>query len=149
MGSLRDNPLLAGFCYTQLTDTLQETNGLTDAYRPSKQPVAVFSRHRDGGRRDDCGGDEGMGQASATRSGRHLRRKVRSCRFHSSLREMVTLCEASLISASPLPAMEAWVQGAAESPWITNVGTVIFVRSVRSLRTAEGAEAERPERAGR
>lgn len=87
-----------------------------------------------------------MGQASATRSGRYLRRKVRSCRFQSPLREMVTLCEASLISASSLPAVEAWVRRAAESPWITNVGTVIFVRSVRA---AEEAEAERPARAGR
>ena len=42
VGSLRDNPLLAGFCYTQLTDTLQETNGLTDANRQPKLPVAVI-----------------------------------------------------------------------------------------------------------
>ena len=42
VGSLRDNPLLSGFCYTQLTDTMQETNGLTDANRKPKLPIAVI-----------------------------------------------------------------------------------------------------------
>jgi len=42
VGSLRDNPMLSGFCYTQLTDTMQETNGLTDANRKPKLPVAVI-----------------------------------------------------------------------------------------------------------
>ncbi|TFD60884.1 glycoside hydrolase family 2 [Cryobacterium suzukii] len=42
VGSLRDNPLLSGFCYTQLTDTMQETNGLTDANRQPKLPIAVI-----------------------------------------------------------------------------------------------------------
>lgn len=32
------SPLLAGFCYTQLTDTGQETNGLCDQNRVSKLP---------------------------------------------------------------------------------------------------------------
>jgi hypothetical protein len=40
--SLRDNPILSGFCYTQLTDTMQETNGLTDANRKPKLPIAVI-----------------------------------------------------------------------------------------------------------
>ncbi|MBC7725389.1 MAG: glycoside hydrolase family 2 [Burkholderiaceae bacterium] len=40
--SLRTSPILSGFCYTQLTDTLQETNGLTDANRTPKLPVAVI-----------------------------------------------------------------------------------------------------------
>jgi hypothetical protein len=31
-----DSPALAGFCYTQLTDTLQETNGLLTAEREPK-----------------------------------------------------------------------------------------------------------------
>ena len=35
-----DNPELAGFCYTQLTDTAQERNGLLTAERESKLPVA-------------------------------------------------------------------------------------------------------------
>ena len=30
---------LAGFCYTQITDTLQETNGLYDENRKPKLPV--------------------------------------------------------------------------------------------------------------
>lgn len=34
-----DSTDLAGFCYTQLTDTLQETNGLYDAHRQPKLPV--------------------------------------------------------------------------------------------------------------
>ena len=42
VGSLRDNPMLSGFCYTQLTDTMQETNGLTDANRKPKLPIAVI-----------------------------------------------------------------------------------------------------------
>ncbi|ANP71298.1 Glycosyl hydrolase family 2 [Cryobacterium arcticum] len=32
--------VLAGFCYTQLTDTLQETNGLVDETRTPKAPLA-------------------------------------------------------------------------------------------------------------
>ncbi|MEO6012601.1 MAG: sugar-binding domain-containing protein [Devosia sp.] len=43
MGSLFDaiyeSTDLAGFCYTQITDTLQETNGLFDENRKSKLPV--------------------------------------------------------------------------------------------------------------
>ena len=42
VGSLRDNPILSGFCYTQLTDTMQETNGLTDANRNPKLPIAAI-----------------------------------------------------------------------------------------------------------
>ncbi|MBB5640599.1 glycoside hydrolase family 2 protein [Cryobacterium roopkundense] len=42
VGSLRDNSILSGFCYTQLTDTMQETNGLTDANRKPKLPIAVI-----------------------------------------------------------------------------------------------------------
>lgn len=36
---LQTSPVLAGFCYTQLTDTLQEANGLTDPYRRPKLPL--------------------------------------------------------------------------------------------------------------
>ena len=42
VGSLRDNPILSGFCYTQLTDTMQETNGLTDENRKPKLSIAVI-----------------------------------------------------------------------------------------------------------
>ena len=34
--ALQSSSALAGFCYTQLTDTLQEANGLTDARRIPK-----------------------------------------------------------------------------------------------------------------
>jgi hypothetical protein len=34
---------LAGFCYTQLTDTRQETNGLCDENRKPKLPEAVIA----------------------------------------------------------------------------------------------------------
>ena len=33
MGAIHDSTALAGYCYTQLTDTLQETNGLVGSDR--------------------------------------------------------------------------------------------------------------------
>jgi hypothetical protein len=39
-GAVHASPVLAGSCYTQLTDTLQEANGLLDAHRRPKLPVA-------------------------------------------------------------------------------------------------------------
>lgn len=38
--ALHASPLLAGFCYTQLTDTMQESNGLLTADRRPKLPLA-------------------------------------------------------------------------------------------------------------
>lgn len=40
--ALQASPVLAGFCYTQLTDTLQEANGLTDQYRRPKLPFETI-----------------------------------------------------------------------------------------------------------
>jgi beta-galactosidase/beta-glucuronidase len=40
--ALYSSPVLAGVCYTQLTDTLQEANGLTDALRVPKLPIATI-----------------------------------------------------------------------------------------------------------
>lgn len=40
--ALRSAPRVAGFCYTQLTDTLQEANGLLTADRHPKLPVATL-----------------------------------------------------------------------------------------------------------
>ena len=40
--ALQKSPVLAGFCYTQLTDTLQEANGLTDQHRRPKLPVELI-----------------------------------------------------------------------------------------------------------
>lgn len=40
--ALHASPVLAGFCYTQLTDTLQEANGLTDENRKPKLPMEVI-----------------------------------------------------------------------------------------------------------
>ena len=37
--AVRDSEGLAGWCYTQLTDTAQETNGLADADRVPKLPM--------------------------------------------------------------------------------------------------------------
>ena len=41
--------MLAGFCWTQLTDTLQEANGLCDENRVPKLPVetlrSIFKGH--------------------------------------------------------------------------------------------------------
>ncbi|ANY07710.1 glycoside hydrolase family 2 protein [Pseudonocardia sp. HH130630-07] len=39
--AILDNPELAGFCYTQLTDTAQERNGLLTERREPKLPTAV------------------------------------------------------------------------------------------------------------
>jgi len=40
MRGVLDSPVLSGFCYTQLTDTRQETNGLCDENRIPKLPAA-------------------------------------------------------------------------------------------------------------
>ncbi len=40
--ALQRSPVLAGFCYTQLTDTFQEANGLTDPHRKPKLPVETI-----------------------------------------------------------------------------------------------------------
>ncbi|WP_309102785.1 glycoside hydrolase family 2 TIM barrel-domain containing protein [Microbacterium sp.] len=39
MSAIHDSSALAGYCYTQLTDTLQETNGLVGADRVPKLPL--------------------------------------------------------------------------------------------------------------
>jgi hypothetical protein len=42
-----DCPIVAGFCYTQLTDTAQETNGLLDERRqPKLDPEVVYGINR-------------------------------------------------------------------------------------------------------
>jgi hypothetical protein len=41
-GAVHAATSLAGFCYTQLTDTASETNGLLDAGRRPKLPVEVI-----------------------------------------------------------------------------------------------------------
>jgi hypothetical protein len=43
MGAVNSSSQLAGFCYTQLTDTRQETNGLCDENRQPKLPEAVIA----------------------------------------------------------------------------------------------------------
>jgi hypothetical protein len=40
--ALRSSPGVAGFCYTQLVDTLQEANGLLTADRRPKLPVETL-----------------------------------------------------------------------------------------------------------
>lgn len=39
VSAVRDSPLLSGFCYTQLTDTRQEINGICDENRKPKIPA--------------------------------------------------------------------------------------------------------------
>jgi beta-galactosidase/beta-glucuronidase len=39
LSAVRSSPVLAGFCYTQLTDTMQEANGLLSDRREPKLPV--------------------------------------------------------------------------------------------------------------
>ncbi|MCU1437860.1 MAG: glycoside hydrolase family 2 [Naasia sp.] len=44
VGAIRSSPVVVGFCYTQLTDTRQETNGLCDEHRRPKLPAEVVAR---------------------------------------------------------------------------------------------------------
>ena len=44
VGALLDSTVISGFCYTQLTDTMQETNGLLTADREPKVPVELIRR---------------------------------------------------------------------------------------------------------
>ncbi|SFO24109.1 Glycosyl hydrolases family 2, TIM barrel domain [Geodermatophilus obscurus] len=44
LSAVHGSPVLAGFCYTQLTDTLQEANGLLDEHRRPKLPVERLRR---------------------------------------------------------------------------------------------------------
>jgi len=44
LGTVRNLPALAGFCYTQFTDTYQEANGLLYADRSSKVPLEKIAR---------------------------------------------------------------------------------------------------------
>ncbi|QIG41111.1 glycoside hydrolase family 2 [Microbacterium sp. 4R-513] len=44
MGAVHDSRALQGFCYTQLTDTLQETNGLLTEAREPKIPIERIRR---------------------------------------------------------------------------------------------------------
>ncbi|MFE1646071.1 glycoside hydrolase family 2 protein [Microbacterium sp. P01] len=44
MSAVHDSQVLAGYCYTQLADTLQETNGLVRADRTPKLPVKTIRK---------------------------------------------------------------------------------------------------------
>ncbi|SOD94376.1 glycoside hydrolase family 2 protein [Blastococcus haudaquaticus] len=44
LSAVHGSPVLAGFCYTQLTDTMQEANGLLDEDRRPKLPVERLRR---------------------------------------------------------------------------------------------------------
>ena len=48
METVRDLPLLAGFCYTQFADTYQETNGLLYADRRPKFPIERIAEATEG-----------------------------------------------------------------------------------------------------
>jgi beta-galactosidase/beta-glucuronidase len=49
LSAVHASPVLAGFCYTQLTDTVQEANGLLDEHRRPKLPVERLRRIITGG----------------------------------------------------------------------------------------------------
>jgi hypothetical protein len=49
--AVRESEGLAGWCYTQLTDTAQETNGLADADRVPKLPAERIRALVEGGGR--------------------------------------------------------------------------------------------------
>lgn len=42
MEVVKASPVLGGYCWTQLTDTLQEANGLCDENRQPKLPVETL-----------------------------------------------------------------------------------------------------------
>ena len=44
ISAIHSSPVVSGFCYTQLTDTRQETNGLCDEHRRPKLPPEVIRR---------------------------------------------------------------------------------------------------------
>jgi hypothetical protein len=44
VGAVRASPLLAGYCYTQFTDTYQEANGLLYADRTPKMPLEAIAQ---------------------------------------------------------------------------------------------------------
>ncbi len=44
LSAVHASPVLAGFCYTQLTDTMQEANGLLDERREPKLPIERLRR---------------------------------------------------------------------------------------------------------
>jgi beta-galactosidase/beta-glucuronidase len=44
VGAIRSSAHVVGFCYTQLTDTAQEVNGLCDAQRVPKLPIETIRR---------------------------------------------------------------------------------------------------------
>ncbi|HWU59830.1 MAG TPA: glycoside hydrolase family 2 TIM barrel-domain containing protein [Microbacteriaceae bacterium] len=48
-GAIRASDFLAGSCYTQLTDTMQETNGLLNGDRTPKAPIADIRKAIQGG----------------------------------------------------------------------------------------------------
>ena len=50
LSAVHASPVLSGFCYTQLTDTMQEANGLLDEHRRPKLPVEQLRRIITGGR---------------------------------------------------------------------------------------------------
>jgi beta-galactosidase/beta-glucuronidase len=50
--AVHTSEVLAGFCYTQLTDTLQETNGLLDENRTAKAPMDLLRAIISGDRPD-------------------------------------------------------------------------------------------------
>ncbi|MGN6742180.1 MAG: glycoside hydrolase family 2 TIM barrel-domain containing protein, partial [Amnibacterium sp.] len=50
LAAVHASPVLAGFCYTQLTDTMQEANGLLTADRTPKLPLAELRAIITGGR---------------------------------------------------------------------------------------------------
>jgi hypothetical protein len=53
MNTINSLPQLAGFCYTQFTDTYQEANGLLYVDRTPKIPIEVIAEAVSGERRDE------------------------------------------------------------------------------------------------
>ncbi|MDQ3616303.1 MAG: glycoside hydrolase family 2 [Actinomycetota bacterium] len=73
VGAVLDSPALSGFCYTQLTDTEQEQNGLLTESREPKAPVAKIRKVITGPRGGQEPASRRLGRLGRT-AGRLLRR---------------------------------------------------------------------------
>jgi hypothetical protein len=69
VGALLDSPTVAGFCYTQLTDTEQENNGLLTADREPKAPIERIRAALTRPARSDPAGEVDQSRADATPAG--------------------------------------------------------------------------------
>ena len=74
--AVRNLPALAGFCYTQFTDTYQEVNGLLYIDRTPKAPIELIAQATSGVRPELEDQSAAMSRESETADGPHFRAAV-------------------------------------------------------------------------